>query len=402
MSRLTSGTFLHDLRTQRLRLTLTLFGIVWGTVAVVALLAFGIGLERRAQEDMGMGDNLATITAGVTSLPYRGFPPRRRIRLVSEDAAVLAAHVPEIAAISEVTSRLQVVRAGRAMERPTVLGVEPQLEGIRQMTLAPGGRFLSTLDMERQRRVAVLGSRLKEALFQEGDAVGQEILVGRSRFTVVGSVEPESGYGTGSQLFMPATTYRILYRSRYVSSLHITPASPKVAPLAMERSVELLGARHSFDPQDPGAVWVGGSHQMDEEMGLFFLGLKAFLAIVGGCTLLVGGIGVANIMFVVVRERRHEIGVKRAVGARRRDILLHFLLEAALLVALGAAFGFLIAVGLVRLLALLPFTEEMGDPVLSPSVILSTVAVLGAIAFAAGFFPARKAAHLDPVECLRG
>jgi putative ABC transport system permease protein len=241
-----------------------------------------------------------------------------------------------------------------------------------------------------------------EVLFEDGDGIGREILVDGSSFTVVGVVATGSLYGTGNQVFVPSTTYRGLRNARNISSLAMAPLSPKVAARARESVLELLGSRHGFDPADPNAVWTSGSQEMDEEVGLFLFGLKVFLAVVGGCTLLVGGIGVANIMFVVVRERRHEIGVKRAVGARRAEIMVQFLLEAALLVALGGAIGFLLAVTLVKLLALLPFTEEMGEPVLSLSVMVSTVSVLGAIAFAAGFFPARKAAHMDPVECLRG
>jgi len=402
MFRLIPGGFLQDLHTQRLRLTLTLFGIVWGTVAVLVLLAFGTGLERQAKLEMGMGMNLLTVSAGITSLPYRGFPARRRIRLVPEDAVVLRTQVPEIALVSEVTGGSRTVRVGQVVERPSVSGVEPQFEAIFRIRVVPSGRFLSALDLERRRRVAVLGTRLEETLFEGREAVGREILIGNSPFTVVGVVEGESPYGTRNQLFIPATTFRVLYRARHISSLAMAPVSPQVAPRARERTLEVLGGRHGFDPADPRAVRASGSQEMDEEIGQFLFGFKLFVSVVGGCTLLVGGIGVANIMFVVVRERRHEIGVKRAVGARRVEILLQFLMEAALLVALGGAVGFLIAVGMVKLLALLPITEEMGEPVLASSVIFVTVAVLGAIAFTAGFFPARKAAHLDPVECLRG
>lgn len=402
MAQLTSGTLLRDLRTQRLRLTLTLFGIVWGTVAVVTLLAFGTALERRALEDMGTGANFVTISTTVTSLPHRGFPAGRRIRLVPEDASLLRDHVPEIALLSEVTSTTRLVRVGNAIERPSITGVQPEYEGIRQIHLLDGGRFLSPLDMDQRRRVAVLGSRLNEALFNDADAVGRQVMVDGTGFTVVGVVERESGFGAGNQLFIPATTYRGLYGARHISSLAFSTVTPALAPRAIHEAISLLAARHRFDPEDLAAVRAGGSFRMDQEIGLFFLGLKIFLAVVGGFTLVVGGIGVANIMFVVVRERRREIGIKRAVGARRSHILLQFLLETALLVALGAVLGFLIAAGLVNLLAMLPFTEELGKPVISMTVAGGTIAVLGVIALAAGFFPARRAAQMDPVACLRG
>lgn len=402
MSRLVPGAFFQDLRTQKLRLTLTLFGIVWGTVAVLVLLAFGTGLERQAHQEMGMGDNLLTVTSGVTSLPYRGFPAERQIRLVPEDAAVLRAQVSELALVSEVSRRNGLARAGQETARPSMMGIEPGYEVIHKIPIAPGGRFISQLDQERRRRVAVLGGRLESELFGDQGGTGREILIGGSTFTVVGVVTGDRNYRTWNEIFIPAATYRTLYPSRYISSLSMSPHSPEVADRARERTLEVLGGRHGFDPDDPDAVWTSGSREMDEEIGRFLFGFKVFLAVVGGCTLFVGGIGVANIMFVVVRERRHEIGVKRAVGARRIEILLQFLMEAGLLVALGGAVGFLIASGIVKVLSLLPFTEEMGEPVLSFSVISGTVVVLGAIAFAAGFFPARKAAHMDPVACLRG
>jgi len=138
-------------------------------------------------------------------------------------------------------------------------------------------------------------------------------------------------------------------------------------------------------------------------MSYFFLGFNLFMGIIGSFTMTVGGIGVANIMYVVVRERTREIGIKRSVGARKRDVLFQFFLESFLIVAIGAVFGMAISIGLVEGLAYLPAgaREVVGTPTLSPVVLITTISLLAAISFLAGFFPARRAARLDPVECLR-
>jgi putative ABC transport system permease protein len=194
----------------------------------------------------------------------------------------------------------------------------------------------------------------------------------------------------------------VLFGAHTISSIVYAPVSAEVRQRTVEHAFELLGARHRFDPSDRRALGQWDASEFEQEIRFFLLALKIFLAVVGGFTLLVGGIGVANIMFVVVRERRIEIGVKRANGARRIDILTQFMSEAALLVGLGALFGFLFAVLVIKLVALIPATEEMGEPVISAGVAALTATVLALVALAAGVFPARQAARLDPATCLRG
>jgi putative ABC transport system permease protein len=181
-----------------------------------------------------------------------------------------------------------------------------------------------------------------------------------------------------------------------------SPVSPELGPQTLQHAFELLGARHRFDPADQRALGQWDAGEFEQEIRFFLLALKIFLAVVGGFTLLVGGIGVANIMFVVVRERRVEIGVKRAIGARRIHIVAQFMAEAALLVGVGALLGFLFAVLVVKVTGMIPGTEEMGKPIISGGVATLTAAVLALVALAAGVFPARQAARLDPVTCLRG
>ena len=165
---------------------------------------------------------------------------------------------------------------------------------------------------------------------------------------------------------------------------------------------EVLGRKYRFNPADDDALGVWDTTEFEQMFEYLFLGFNLFFAIVGSFTLTVGGIGVANIMYVVVRERTREIGIKRSVGARRPDILRQFFFEATTIVMTGGILGFLLSLGVVRLVSFGDMEEFIGTPQISPVVALVTMGLLGIVGLAAGYFPARKAANLDPVECLRG
>ena len=405
MTGLLPATLLEDVRAQKLRLTLTLFGIFWGTFAVVVLLAFGAGLERKANEELAGGTGPVTLRNGVTRVAYRGLPENRQIRLHPDDAELLRREVPGIALLSEVTASSRALRAGKRSARPTVYGVNPDYATLAEIDVADGSRFINRRDIEERRRVAVIGNDVVTELFGEGDAVGRIFEMSGSVFTVVGLLrrrEGSAGFINDRRVFVPATTYRVLHGTRTLSSIVYAPASPALRAGTLDHAFALLGARHRFDPSDRRALAQWDASEFEQEIRFFLLALKIFLAVVGSFTLLVGGVGVANIMFVVVRERRIEIGVKRAVGARRAHILSQFMSEAALLVGIGALFGFLFAALVVKIAGLLPALEDMGDPVISSGVAAITASVLALVALGAGVFPARKAARLDPTTCLRG
>jgi len=399
------ATLREDLRTQKLRLTLTLFGIFWGTVAVVVLLAFGAGLERKADEELGGGTGPVTLRNGWTRVAYRGLPEFRPIRLHPEDALLLRREIPGIALLSEMSYATRTLRAGKRSAEPTVYGVDPDYAALAGIEVAEGSRFVNRRDIEERRRIAVIGNDVVTELFGDGDVVGRVFEMSGSVFTVVGVLrrrEGSAGFINDRRVFVPATTYRVLHGTRTVSGIIFAPPTPERRAEAVDLAFALLGARYRFDPTDHRALAQFDSAEFEQEIRFFLVALKIFLAVVGSFTLLVGGIGVANIMFVVVRERRIEIGVKRAVGARRAHILTQFLSEAALLVGIGALFGFLFAALAVKLLGLVPVTEEMGDPVISAGVAAITASVLALVALGAGVFPARQAARLDPATCLRG
>ena len=399
------GTFLDDLRTQKLRLALTLFGIFWGTFAVVVLLAFGTGLERKAEEEMATGTGVVRLGSGSARNAWRGLPANRPIRLRPEDAQLLRREVPGIAVLSEMSGTNITLRAAERSVQASIYGIEPHYAVLQELQLDADSRFINHRDIEERRRVAVVGPGLVAQLFDDRNVIGRQFILKGSTFTVVGTLRPRegsAGFLNDTRAFIPATTYRIIEGSRNISSILYSPVSPDVGAETLQHAFDLLAARHRFDPSDRRALQQWDASEFEQEIRFFLLALKIFLAVVGGFTLLVGGIGVANIMFVVVRERRVEIGVKRAMGARRANIIIQFMAEAALLVGLGALLGFLFAVLVVKLIGLIPATEDMGEPVISGGVAAMTAVVLALVALAAGVFPARQAAHLDPVTCLRG
>jgi putative ABC transport system permease protein len=399
------GTLIEDLRTQKMRLALTLFGIFWGTFAVVVLLAFGTGLERKANEEMAGGTGPVTLRSGYTDVAYRGMPKERPIRLRHEDALLIRREIPDIILLSEVYSATRTVRAGARSSQPSVYGVEPDYAPLQEIELGERSRFINPRDIEDRRHVAVIGTIVGTELFGNTDPIGREFRMSGSVFKVVGvlkKLEGSSGFFNERRVFIPSSTYRVLHGSRTLSSIIYAPASPELRAKTLNQAFDLMSARYRFDPSDRRALGSWDSSEFAAEIRFFLLALKIFLAIVGGFTLLVGGIGVANIMFVVVRERRVEIGVKRAMGARRIHILSQFMAEAAMLVGLGALFGFMFAVLVVKLVSMIPATDEMGDPVISGGVAALTAGVLALVALGAGVFPARQAARLDPATCLRG
>ncbi|MDZ7721599.1 MAG: FtsX-like permease family protein [candidate division KSB1 bacterium] len=164
---------------------------------------------------------------------------------------------------------------------------------------------------------------------------------------------------------------------------------------------EAFGKRFKFDPSDQNALGIWDTTDQDKFIHFFSLGFKIFLGVLGSLTLMVGGIGLANIMYVVVKERTREIGIKRSIGARRKQIMTQFLVETFFIIGIGAAIGFALALVLIKLVSMLPIEEYVGHPEVSWTVLLTSVSILALVGFLAGFFPARKASRLDVVECLR-
>ena len=403
-----ASEFIADLRAQKLRAFLTTFGIVWGTVAIIVLIAFGFGFKKQVARNMhGIGESIAIMFPGRTTKAFEGFGTGRPITFMEDDAKLLASEVKGIERISPEYSKRDVsVRLGKNILIPLVTGVYPVYDEMRNIIPSPGGRFIDESDMENRRRVVFIGNKVKDFLFGESDAVGKLIDVGGIPFTVIGVMVKKtqnSSYNSRDQdrIFIPASTFSGVYGDVHINNIIFTPRDPRESESVITAVREVLGKRYKFDATDKDAVSIWDTTTFDKFLFYFFLAFNVFMGLIGSFTLGVAGIGVANIMYIVVQERVREIGVKRAVGATKKSILTQFFLETFFLIGLGSAVGFAIAAGLIQALQFIQIKEFTGTPELSWEVVAATVTVLSLVGLAAGFMPAKRAANLDVVECLR-
>jgi len=403
--------FLYDLRTHRTRATLTLIAITWGTIAVVLLLSFGRGLGNQMMKGMmNAGNRIIILYGGETGLVFQGLPKGRRIRFVEDDVELIKKSVPGIGLISPQYHTNVTLSYGKNNTTTECEGVDPGFEEMRRMYPAGGGRFLNEVDVEQQRRVLVLGSKIAKDLFKDEDPIGKTIMVDRVPYMMVGIIQKkvQTAMNNGPdtrRAIIPYTTFRTSYGYNNVNSIVLQPSDPSRQEMVKSYIYEVLGRKYRFDTKDERALQMWDFIEGEKIMNKIGLGVSIFLFSIGFLTLLIAGVGVANVMYVVVKERTQEIGIKMAIGARRSYIMAQFIFESLLLALSGGTIGILFCYAVVSIMWMFPAEEGamqfVGRPVLSFSLILITVGILSAVGFMAGVFPARKAASVDPVESLR-
>lgn len=397
----------RDLRRQPLRTSLTLSGVGWGTFAVVLLLAFGSAVSRQNMISFrGVGQGFVIAFPTSTTLPYQGLPKGRRVRLTPEQVILTGQKVRGIKRMAFEFNATRRIRYSREDVLNTVRGVTVEYGEIRNI-IAGKGRYLNDTDMAQKRRVCVLGNTIKENLFHKEEAVGRTIFIEGIPFTVVGEMKKKiqtsnfSGQFDEHCAFIPWTTYSALFGDKYVGSFIFQPENPAASKRITRLVREDLGNRAGFSPDDKDALFVWDWTEFEKSFSIFFLAFNIFLGVIGSFTLLVGGVGVASIMLVVVEERTKEIGIKLAVGAKRRHILWQFFAESLTIVLFGGGLGFLCAALVLRVLPVEKIKDYVGIPEINPAVGIATIVILLAIGIVSGLAPARRAASTNPIEALR-
>jgi len=405
----------NALSRRRVRSLLTMSGIVWGIVAVTLLIAYGGGFRGVLVHAFeAFGKSTVICWPGQTSEQPGGQRAGKRVRFEQADLEKVRQEATLVKTACLESVRFLSITHGGQLANTAIRGVCPEYGELRNEIPAEG-RWINAADALEHRRVAFIGGRVREQLFGGRPAVGEEVQINGAHFTIIGIMDRKlqlSNYFTSDDrsVFIPYTTAGEMWNTRYASVMVFAPVAPQFEKKAEQQVLAAIADRQGFSATDKKAIQMFGREEFRPVIDGITIGLQVLLTFIGALTLGIGGVGVMNIMLVSVDERIREIGLRRALGATRRNIKAQFLIEALLMMLVGGALGIVLAYGIAAVAPSIPLlgplfedTSGKGDVRLgiSVSTVFLSTCVLLLIGVVCGMVPAVKASRLDPVEALR-
>ena len=397
----------HDLR----RTLLTMAGMAWGIATVVLLLAYGNGFGRAIQNIFeSFGATAVGVFPGRTSQQAGGNKAGTPIRFTSDDIELLRNNIPLARHVVRMSQKDSTVQNNNRSFTFPVMGLDPAIEDIWNLDVEQG-RFLDDADNMRHGLFAVIGSEARDKLFSGMPAIDESIRIDGVTFQVIGVLKARMQEGDSDDnrvVYIPYSSMDVIKDNHYLDGMWLDSAGLDHDKMAKTIRGALATA-HNFKPDDPRAIFVFDAQKQLSQFGIISAMLKILLALIGTITLSIGGVGLMNIMLVSVTQRTREIGVEKALGARRRDIRFQFLAEAMVITAVGGVLGIILSyivsfsVGRLTLYSAMAKHAEAGDIrlIVSPMILIVATTILGIVGVISGIVPAVRASNLDPIEALR-